>query len=263
MIQAGNLTFRFFDVLAAGEGKRMHPLTFTRPKVMLPIANKPILEWNLLNAIDAGLKEFIFVVSYKSEMVRNFFGNGEKWNVYIEYVNQGKALGTAHAIGMVEKFVDNFIVLCGDTIFGKQDMENIVKKELSMGLVEVENAQEYGLVETKEKKVVNIYEKMEEPFSNIINAGIYHFDKDIFQYIKKTKKSSGGEYEITDSINMIVQENDMYGILMEDWKDVVYSWHLLDANEEMINKIDKKIEVEINKNVNINGNVAIGKNTKL
>jgi len=63
-------------ILAAGEGKRMHPLTFTRPKVMLPIANKPILEWNLLKAIDAGLNEFIFVVGYKSEMVRNYFGNG-------------------------------------------------------------------------------------------------------------------------------------------------------------------------------------------
>ena len=106
-------------ILAAGEGKRMHPLTFTRPKVMLPIANKPILEWNILSAIDAGLKEFIFIVGYKSEMVRNYFGNGEKWNVDIEYVNQGKALGTAHAIGMAEKFTDKFIVLCGDTIFGK------------------------------------------------------------------------------------------------------------------------------------------------
>ena len=65
-------------ILAAGEGKRMHPLTFTRPKVMLPIANKPILEWNLINAKKAGLKEFILVVGYKSEMVRDYFENGKK-----------------------------------------------------------------------------------------------------------------------------------------------------------------------------------------
>ncbi len=76
-------------ILAAGEGKRMHPLTFTRPKVMLPIANKPILELNLINVIDAGIKEFIFVIGYKSDMVRNYFGNGAKWNIKIEYVNQG------------------------------------------------------------------------------------------------------------------------------------------------------------------------------
>jgi NDP-sugar pyrophosphorylase family protein len=62
-------------ILAAGEGKRMHPLTYTRPKVMLPLANKPLLEWNLLNARDAGLNEFLFVVGYKSEMVRNYFGD--------------------------------------------------------------------------------------------------------------------------------------------------------------------------------------------
>ncbi len=135
-------------ILAAGEGKRMHPLTFTRPKVMLQIANKPILEWNLINVINADIKKFIFVVGYKSEMVRNYFGNGKKWNVSIEYVNQGKALGTAHAIGMVERFVDDFIVLCGDTIFGTKDIKNIIKEEVSIGLFEVKNAEEYGIVET-------------------------------------------------------------------------------------------------------------------
>ena len=80
-------------VLAAGEGKRMHTLTFTRPKVMLPIANKPILEWNLLDAIKAGIKEFVFVVGYKSEMVRSYFGDGSQWNVSIDYVNALRARG--------------------------------------------------------------------------------------------------------------------------------------------------------------------------
>ena len=122
-------------ILAAGEGNRMHPLTFTRPKVMLPIANRPILEWNLINAINAGMKDFVFVIGQKSEIVRNYFGNGEKWDVNINYINQGKALGTAHAIGMVEKFVDDFAVLCGDTIFGKEDIANILNNSTSMGLL--------------------------------------------------------------------------------------------------------------------------------
>ena len=174
-------------VLVAGEGKRMHPLTYTRPKVMLPIANKPILEWNILNAIKAGVKQFIFVVGYKSEMVRNYFGNGEKWNIKIEYVNQGKALGTAHAIGMVNKFVNRFIVLSGDTIFGNQDIKNIQKKENSMGLLKIENSEDYGIVEIDGKKVVKIFEKMQEPFTDVINAGIYHFDKKIFNYILTNK----------------------------------------------------------------------------
>ncbi len=248
-------------VLAAGEGKRMHPLTYTRPKVMLPIANKPILEWNLINAIAIGIKEYIFVVSYKSEMVRNYFGNGEKWNVNIEYINQGPPLGTAHAIGTVERFVNDFIVMSGDTIFGKEDLKNIVNNKSSMGLVEVENASEYGIVELKGKKIEKIYEKMDEPFSNIINAGVYHFDKKIFNFISKTKKSARGEYEITDSINMLVNDLSLDGIFLNEWRDVVYPWHILDSNEEILKKTKNKIEGIIEKNTTIKGNVIVGKNT--
>jgi len=250
-------------ILAAGEGKRMHPLTFTRPKVMLPIANKPILEWNLLNAIDAGLTEFVFIVGYKSEMVRNYFGDGTNWNASIEYVNQGKALGTAHAIGTVENFVDDFIVLCGDTIFGEEDFQNIAKNKMSMGLVEVENAKEYGIVKLEGKRIVQIHEKMENPISNVINAGIYHFDSNIFGYIHKTGKSPRGEYEITDSINLLIKEESMEGIFLKEWRDVVYPWHLLDANEERLKKSEGGIEGDISENATLTETVIVGKNSKI
>ena len=134
-------------ILAAGCGQRMQPITLTRPKVMIPIGNKPILEWNLINAIDAGLKDFLIIIGYKSEMVRNYFKKGEEWNVNIEYINQGSPMGTAHAIGMAEKFVDDFIVLCGDTIFYKNDLKNIIKNQLCIGITNVENAKEYGIIE--------------------------------------------------------------------------------------------------------------------
>lgn len=248
-------------ILAAGEGKRMHPLTYTRPKVMLPIANKPLLEYSLLNAIGAGFKEFIFVVSYKSEMVRNYFGNGEKWNIAIDYMNQGEPKGTAHAIGIVEKFVDDFIVLCGDTIFGEDDIKNISKKKNSIGLFKVENPKEYGVVESKNDKVVKIYEKMNEPFTNVINAGIYHFSKEVFEYIRKTNKSLRGEYEITDTLNMMAKKVGIHSVMLKQWRDVVYPWHLLDANEEVLKKFNKKIDGIVEKNATIKGKVIIGKNT--
>jgi bifunctional UDP-N-acetylglucosamine pyrophosphorylase/glucosamine-1-phosphate N-acetyltransferase len=250
-------------ILAAGEGKRMRPLTFTRPKVMIPIANRPLLEWNLLNAIDAGLKEFIFVVGYRSEMVRNYFANGKKWDVKIDYINQGKALGTGHAIGMVEKFVDDFIVLCGDTIFGKQDIKDIATKKMCLGLIKVEDAEEYGIVELKGKKIVKIYEKMKKPFSNVINAGIYHFDKNIFNYIKKTKKSTRREYEITDSINLLLDKEKLEGVFLKEWEDVVYPWHLLVANEGKLKKLSGKIEGTLEKNTTLKGKVIIGKNSSI
>lgn len=248
-------------ILAAGEGNRMHPLTYTRPKVMLPIAGKPILEWNLLNARTAGLKEFIFIVSYKSEMVREYFGNGKPWNVKIRYVNQGKPMGTAHAIGTAEPFVKECIVLCGDTIFGVNDLKQIGKKGTRMGLVKVDNAKEYGIVELKGKQVTKIHEKMEHPSSNIINAGVYHFNKKIFDYIRKTEKSPRGEFEITDSINMLVSKESMEGVFLNEWRDVVYPWHLLDANEELLKKMKTKIQGNIEKNVTIHGTLIVGKDT--
>ncbi|MFH1101126.1 MAG: bifunctional sugar-1-phosphate nucleotidylyltransferase/acetyltransferase [Methanobacteriota archaeon] len=250
-------------VLTAGEGKRMHPLTFTRPKVMLPIAGKPILEWNLLNAKEAGVREFIFVVGYRSEMVRDHFGDGSPWDVSIEYVNQGKALGTAHAIGMVEPFVDDCLVMCGDTIFGAQDIKTMGKKGMSIGLFEVENAEEYGIVELQGEKVLKIYEKMEKPFSHVINAGIYHFEKTIFDSIKRTPKSPRGEYEVTESINMLAQKEPFDGVFLQEWRDVVYPWHLLDANEDLLQKIQEKCEGTVEKHATIQGPASIGKNTRI
>jgi UDP-N-acetylglucosamine diphosphorylase/glucosamine-1-phosphate N-acetyltransferase len=248
-------------ILAAGEGNRMHPLTYTRPKVMLPIAGKPILEWNLLNARVAGLKEFIFIVSYKSEMVREYFGSGKPWNVKINYVNQGKAMGTAHAIGTVKPFVNDFIVLSGDTIFGVNDIKQITQKGTKMGLIKMDNPTDYGVVELKGKRVMKIYEKMEHPLSKIINAGIYHFNKKIFGVIQKTEKSSRGEFEITDSINMLIRTEPMEGVFLRKWRDVVYPWHLLDANEEIVKKMKRKILGTIEKNVILKGSVVVGKDT--
>ena len=250
-------------ILAAGEGKRIRPLTYTRPKVMLTIANKPIIEWNLLNAKKAGLKEFIIIVGYKSEMVRDHFGDGKKWNVKIEYLNQGKPQGTAHAIKLVKKFVNNFIVLCGDTIFGTQDIKKIMEKKSSIGTVKVKHPEEYGILEIKNKKLIKIHEKMQQPISNEINAGIYHFSKKIFNYIEKTKKSQRGEYEITDSINMKLKNNTIHTIQIKEWRDVVYPWHLLEANQEILNKIKTKNNGKTEKNTTIKGNVIIGKNTEI
>ena len=248
-------------ILAAGEGKRMHPLTYTRPKVMLPIAGKPILEWNLLNARAAGLKEFIFIVSYKSEMVREYFGDGKPWNVTIKYVNQGTPQGTAHAIGTVEPFVTEFIVLSGDTIFGINDIKHTARKGTKMGLVQIDNPTEYGIVELKGNYVLKIHEKMDDPTSNIINAGMYHFNKHIFDYIRNTEASPRGEFEITDSINMLVTNEHMEGVFLKEWRDVVYPWHLLDANEEILKKMKTKIQGTVEKNVTINGTIQVGKGT--
>ena len=116
-------------------------------------------------------------------------------------------------------------------------------------------------MELKGKKVIKIHEKMEQPSSDIINAGVYHFNKSIFEYIRKTEKSPRGEFEITDSINMLVSKEPMEGVFLNEWRDVVYPWHLLDANEELLKKIKTKIQGTIEKNVVIKGTVILGKGT--
>jgi UDP-N-acetylglucosamine diphosphorylase/glucosamine-1-phosphate N-acetyltransferase len=249
-------------ILAAGEGKRMHPLTYSRPKVMLPIANQPILEWNMRNALKAGITEFLFVIGYKSEMVRDYFKDGKKWDAHITYVNQRKALGTGHAIGMVEPFVDECLVLCGDTVFGFKEIQRVVDAEPpSIGVVQVEHPEEYGIIETKHNKLVKIYEKMANPFSNLINAGIYHFTNEIFDYIKRTEKSPRGEYEITDSINMMVQKQNMTTIELKEWRDIVYPWHLLDANCELLENTNGTIKGIVEDRVTVKGEVTVGNDT--
>ena len=104
-------------ILAAGEGQRMRPLTATRPKVMLPIANKPILEHLLIEAREAGLKECILVVGYCDQQVRDYFGKGEKLGVAIGYCEQRKQLGTADAVRLVSEWLEgNFLMMNGDVI---------------------------------------------------------------------------------------------------------------------------------------------------
>src|SRR4030042_4413374 len=102
---------------------------------------------------------------------------------------------------------------------------------------------------------------MDKPFTDVINAGIYHFDKNVFDFIKKTGKSARGEYEITDTINMMAEKSVVSSVILKEWRDVVYPWHLLDANEEVLKKLDKRIDGTIEKNATIKGKVVVGKNT--
>lgn len=251
-------------ILAAGEGKRMHPLTYTRPKVMLPLGNKPLLEWNIQNAKKAGVKDFLIIVGYKSNMVREYFEEGKKWGVHITYLNQGKPMGTAHALSLLSNLVDDFLVLSGDTIFGKKDIQQVMGHQWAVGIHEVEDPSSYGVVELRKGKVAQIYEKSEYPLSNCINAGIYRLGKEIFKYIQKTPVSPRGEYEITDTFNLFIQKHSLAAIKIEKWRDVKYPWELLDANKEILKNIQVgKSRVSKDKDVTIKGKVDVGPGTKI
>ncbi len=251
-------------ILAAGEGSRMRPLTYTRPKVMLPVANKPILEHLLVEAGQAGIREFIFIVGYCDEQVRGYFGKGEKWGVNIVYCNQRKQLGTADALKMTEGLVDgNFLVMNGDIIVNQKDIKTLAgKSDNTLSVIEVGDTTDLGMVELSKDKVVRIYEKVKTPPSHTANAGVYLFTPEIFSAISMTSKSPRGEYEITDSLQLMIDKGHHVSYQKIDyWLDLSYPWHLLTANESLLAGIESQNLGELEENVVIKEVVSIGKNT--
>ena len=242
----------------------MRPLTYSRPKVMLPIANKPILEHLLIEAKQAGIKEFIFIVGYCDEQVRDYFGSGKAWGISISYCNQRKQMGTADALRNIEGLIDGkFLVMNGDIIVGREEIKRLAgKDDTTMSIVEVENTRDLGVVEVCEGRVVNIFEKMENPPSRMANAGLYLFPPEIFKNIAETPKSPRGEYEITDSLLLMMNRGqDVYYEEIESWLDLSYPWDLLKANESLLNAVEPQVLGEVEENVVLKGNVHIGKNT--
>lgn len=251
-------------ILAAGEGTRMRPLTYTRPKVMVPIANKPILEHLLLEVSKAGIIEFVFIVGYRDEQVRNYFGDGGKWDVKIEYCKQRKQLGTADALRMVEGLVNGrFLMINGDIIVRSSDIRRLLKKQdNTMSVTEVEDARNLGVVEVEQDKIVRIHEKSPEPPSRLANAGLYLFTPDIFTAGEQTTPSPRGEYEITDSIQRLIDsQHSVFFLKLSYWLDVSYPWDLLKANESLMANIEGQVQGEVEPNAVLKGKVGIGKNS--
>jgi UDP-N-acetylglucosamine diphosphorylase/glucosamine-1-phosphate N-acetyltransferase len=251
-------------ILAAGEGNRMRPLTSNRPKVMLPIANKPILEHLLIETREAGISDFIFIVGYCDEQVRDYFGQGEKWGVDIAYTEQRKQLGTADAIRMVEGMVaENFLVVNGDVIVKRQDIRKLIKNtHNTMSVIEVKDPHGLGTVELGDTRVTSIHEKVERPPTLMANAGLYLFTPEVFDAISRTEKSPRGEYEITDSLKILMaKKSGLYFQKLRSWLDLSYPWDLLAANESMLAGMKAENLGEVESNVVLKGAVAIGRNT--
>ena len=276
-------------ILSAGEGSRMRPLTLTKPKTMLPVAGKPIIQYNIESLRDNGITDILLIVRYKEEIVRNYFGDGSDFRVNISYKTQKDFLGTANAISYGEDFIDDsIIVLNGDIILDDEIIHEIIKKynylspDTLMLLTEVEDPSAFGVVEIENGNIKNIVEKpkREEAPSNLVNAGIYIFNKDIFDKIRETEISERGEYEITDSVSLQIEDNKTVigHKTSKDWIDVGRPWELIEVNEELIGKLKTEIKgtVEagavihgevfldegsvIKAGVYIEGNVYIGKN---
>lgn len=254
-------------ILTAGEGTRMRPLTLTRPKTMLPIAGKPILQYNIEALKENGIKDIIMITGYHESKVKEYFGNGDKFNVNIRYHTQKEQLGTANAIKYAREYIeDDFIVLNGDIITEPATITDLIShyKEADTTIVlrEVKDPSQFGVVKLEGDNVKDIIEKppANKAPGNLVNTGIYLFNHKIFDYIERTKKSPRGEYEITDSIKMQIKDNlTIKGIISKrHWVDVGKPWELLEANETLLKNIKEDIKGEIEDNVTIHGPIILG-----
>jgi UDP-N-acetylglucosamine diphosphorylase/glucosamine-1-phosphate N-acetyltransferase len=249
-------------ILAAGEGSRMRPLSYTRPKVMLPLAGRPIMEHLVIAAIAAGIKEFILVVGYYDHLIRDYFGDGSKWQVKIGYVTQKRQLGTADAIGKAsERIRGDFLVLNGDVLVSLSDIQALIKASGNvMSVCHREECSGLGVIEVDGQRVTAIHEKCALPPSNLANAGLYRFTPEIMDLIETTEKSPRGEYEITDTLLALIGSGKTLNHhRIEYWLDVSYPWDLLGANETMLEDLKPVSEGTIEDGAVIKGPVSLGK----
>jgi bifunctional UDP-N-acetylglucosamine pyrophosphorylase/glucosamine-1-phosphate N-acetyltransferase len=255
-------------ILAAGRGVRLEPLTLTRPKHLIPVGGKPLLEWLLKSLRPSGVKEALIIVFYLEEQIREYFGTGSELGLDLSYVTQKDIMGTADAIGMAERYVEdeNFLAVYGDLLVS----EEAIRKTLSAGAsgdavmatVPVDEPSLYGVVEVKEDRIVRIVEKPQpgkEP-SNLANAGIYVLPPEVFEYIRKTGRSPRGEYEVTESLQRFVDDGyDLKPAVIprEDWLDIGHPWNLLDANERLLGRLGGGVEGTVEDGVHLIGPVRI------
>jgi len=266
-------------ILAAGKGKRLMPITSSRPKPMIPLAGMPLLEHTILGLKDAGIDEILLIVGYKEEIFKNYFGDGrDKYNVKIEYVTQEEQLGTGHAVSYAKTFVKNnpFLLMYGDLITEPKVFKEIVesfnetKPQGIIALKKVKNPHEYGIISLNSDGFVEKITEKPAPelkLGNLINAGIYIFDPLIFEAIEKTEKSIRNEYEFTDSMEILISQLNgrILGYNIEDcfWNDVGLPWQLLDANRFLLDRLEGKVLGNVEQNVQIIGNVYIGKGSNI
>ncbi len=241
-------------ILAAGEGKRVRPLTRSRPKAMIPVANRPIIEYVIDALLKNGIREIIVVVGYRKEQVTRYLN---QMDVPIEVVVQNKQLGTGHALLSAEsKIRDNFLLLPGDNYIDPSSIARIKDLPNAMLVKEHPNPSNFGVVMLSEGHVTRIVEKPEFAPSFMVSTGIYSLTRDIFSHIK--------ENDLTDAISSLIESGvKIKGIPADDWQDAIFAWDLLKMNRRLLHNLPSTRDGTVSRQTIIQGPVRIGKGTTI
>ena len=201
-------------LLAAGRGTRMREITADLPKPMLEVRGKPVLQYIVEGLRDAGVEHFLIIVGYRAEAVQNFFGDGSRYKIEIQYATQAVQDGTGRVIELAKNFVGltPFVLGYGDILVAPENYKSVVDLpediEALLSVTRGEDVTKGGAVFLNDQMdVVDLREKPKpgEPTSPWYNAGLYAFRPSIFDFTAKLKRSLRGEYELTDAIRELAQ----------------------------------------------------------
>ncbi|WP_123042240.1 sugar phosphate nucleotidyltransferase [Cohnella candidum] len=227
-------------ILAGGTGSRLYPLTKVTNKHLLPVGKYPMIFHAIAKLKESDIKD-ILIVTGKDHMgdVVNLLGSGKEFGLSFTYKVQDEAGGIAQALGLAEHFVgdDSMVVILGDNVFEDSIapyVENFRKqgKGAKILIQEVPDPNRYGVPELDGDRIVSIEEKPSHPKSQYAVTGIYMYDAEVFNVVRRLKPSARGELEITDVNNSYIEEGTLtYDALQGWWTDAGTYGSLMKANE--------------------------------
>ncbi|MFW5692186.1 MAG: glucose-1-phosphate thymidylyltransferase [Chloroflexota bacterium] len=241
-------------ILSGGKGTRLYPLTYTRAKQLIPVANKPVLV-RVIEAIrDAGIDEIGIIVGDTAPEIKEALDKREDLGVRLTYIHQEKPEGLAHAVKIAQDFLgdDRFVMFLGDNVIqgGITDLirdfaNNDWNSQIVLKEVPYENASSYGVaVLRSDNSVERLVEKPKDPPSNLALVGIYMFDSNVFKAVNSITPSARGELEITDAIQWLIDHDyRVYPhVHLGWWIDTGKAKDMLAANAHVLEELTPYID---------------------
>jgi glucose-1-phosphate thymidylyltransferase len=259
-------------ILSGGKGTRLRPLTHTSAKQLVPVANKPVLFYGIEAMAAAGIREVgIIIAPETGAEIQAAAGDGSRFGVSIEYIEQDEPLGLAHAVLTAEQFLAGapFVMYLGDNLLrdGIVDLVETFRTEQPDALIlltPVSDPEHYGVAELDDGRVARLVEKPAEPRTNLALVGVYMFTPSIFEAARSIRPSGRGELEITDAIQALVDGGRRVDphIVHGWWKDTGQVQDMLEANRLILDDLMEQIDGEL-VDSRVEGRVVIAEGARL
>jgi len=253
-------------ILSGGKGPRLRPLTYTSAKQLVPVANKPVLFYGIEAIAEAGIRDIGIVVGDTQAEIRTAVGDGGRWGVRVEYIEQDAPRGLAHAVKISREYIGNepFVMYLGDNLLNKGIAQFVreferQKPAAQILLTRVPDPQMFGVAQLDNGKVVRLVEKPKEPIGDLALVGVYMFGTEVFESVDRIKPSFRNELEITDAIQDLIDRGLTVRPHVVDgwWKDTGKLEDMLEANRLILDTFERRIEGVVDADSRVEGKVVI------